>query len=116
MSMQDKLIQIRDALTSVPGLLVYHYFTPSEAKAPYLVWKEENEDSSKYSDNHKTDQTSVGYIDLFTQTEFDPLFDAVQEALEGIDSLSWTWESTIYGDPQNEDDNLIHFTWSWRML
>ena len=67
------------------------------------------------ADNRKARQSIAGFVEYFTKTEFDPNFDLIQEYLDGFDSLSWTWEATQYGDPQNGNDDLIHHTWCWRM-
>lgn len=112
-AIQSRLRQLYTELAGVADC--YHYFAPSEAKAPYIVWAEDAEDTSFDADNHKVRQSIGGYVDLFTPLEFDDRFDSIQSVLDSFDGLSWSWESTQYGDPQNENDNLIHHTWSWRM-
>ncbi len=111
MTVQNRLKSFYEALCTVGDC--YHYFAPSSAKAPYIVWAEESEDSSFYADDHKQRQALSGYVDFYTQTEFDDKFDQIQTVLEA--HTLWTWDSTQYGDPTRGDDNLIHHTWSWRM-
>lgn len=113
MSLQSRLQDLYTELAKLGDC--YHYFAPSEATAPYIVWAEESEDDSFDADNHKVRQALSGYVDYFTKTEFDATFDAIQSALDSFEGLSWTWEATQYGDPTQDDDNLIHSTWSWRM-
>lgn len=113
MSMQNRLQTLYTELAKVCNC--WHYFAPSSASAPYIVWNEDSEDISFEADNHKVRQAVSGYVDYFTKTEFDSNFDAIQEALDGIEGCSWSWDSTQYGDPTRDDDNLIHHTWSWRM-
>lgn len=113
MSIQNKIKAISDALKEISGLKVYHYFAPSRAQLPYCVWYEDGEASSLESDNHKAEQAIEGYVDYFTKTEFDATFDSIQTALNGIENCSWTYDSTIYGDPARDDNNTIHHTWTW---
>lgn len=112
---QSKLTNLYSALTSIEGLKVYHYFAPSSEAVPYCVWYEDGESSSLEANDHKAEQAISGYVDYFTKTEFDTMFDAIQNALNGIEHCAWTFESTIYGDPTQENDNTIHYTWSWRL-
>lgn len=93
----------------------FHYFAPSSTPAPYIVWNEDSEDEPFNADNTKARQSISGFVEYFTGSEFDGNIDDIQDFLNGFDSLSWTWEATQYGDPTNGDDNLIHYTWSWRM-
>lgn len=112
---QNKLANIYTALTSIEGLKVFHFFAPSSEAVPYCVWYESGEDSSLGADDHKAEQAISGYVDYYTKTEFDTMFDAIQNALNGIENCAWTFEATIYGDPSSEDNNTVHYTWSWRL-
>lgn len=114
MSFQLRIKELKDALVELTDAC-YHYYAPSSVQAPYIVWNEDSEDNSFLADNHKQRQAISGFVEYFTQEEFDPLFDSIQSTLDGIEGLSWTWEATLYGDPTRDDDNLIHHTWSWRM-
>lgn len=114
MSVQNRMKELRDELVKLTTAC-YHYFAPSSVQAPFIVWYEESEDNSFQADNHKVRQAVSGFVEYFTPTEFDPRFDSIQSTLDGIEGLSWTWETTQYGDPTRDDDNLIHHTWSWRM-
>lgn len=112
--LQTRLKQLYEGLSEITPNC-FHYYAPSDASVPYIVWNEDSEDESFDADNKKVRQSVSGYVDYFTSTEFDPNFDAIQSFLNGFESLSWTWDSTQYGDPTNDDDNLIHHTWSWRL-
>lgn len=113
MSLQSRLQDLYTELSGVCGC--YHYFAPSSAQPPYIVWAEDAEDTSFDADNRKVRQAVSGYVDYFTKTEFDQNFDRIQSTLDGFEGLSWSWDATQYGDPTRDDDNLIHHTWSWRM-
>lgn len=112
--LQTRLKQLYEGLSEITSSC-YHYYAPSNASVPYIVWNEDSEDEAFDADNKKVRQSVSGYVEYFTQTEFDPNFDAIQAFLNGFESLSWTWESTQYGDPTNDNDDLIHHTWSWRL-
>lgn len=112
LTIQSKLQSVKNALLAVSDR-VYHYTAPTNAKVPYIVWYEESEGGSLEANNHKAEQAVYGWVELFTQTEFDPLFDSVQNALNSVEGLAWTWNDTSYGDPARDDDKVIHSSWSW---
>lgn len=111
MNSQDKLLKIEEALTSIQGLRVYHYLRP-QLKAPFCVWQEDSESGSLESDNHKGEQAIGGTIDYFTQTEYDEMIDAIQDALNTIDGCGWGLNSVQYED----DTELIHYEWYWNII
>lgn len=110
-ALQTKLISLRDALVSVFSA-TYHYQRPARCPAPFAIWKEDHEDMSLETDNHKAEQGIAGYLDYFTLTEFDPVVDAFQSCLNGLDDVSyWNLDSV---DKEGET-GLIHYRWSWRV-
>ena len=104
--MQEKLSKIKDALTSIENLKVYHYWRP-RLQAPYLIWAEEGEGDSLWTSNHLQEQVIKGTVDYFTKTELDPIVDTIQEKLNGVESLGWNLEAVQYED----ETNLIHYSW-----
>lgn len=116
--MKTKIQKIQTALTQIqnPNLSVYHYFSPSRKQLPYAVWYEEGENTSLETGNHKSEQAVQGFVHYFTQTEFDPMFDSIQEALNGIENCTWDYDSTAYGDPAGDNNNVIHHMWTWRVF
>lgn len=111
-SLQTKLKSIRDALntTSAQGS-VYHYTRPAKTKPPYVIWAEDGENDSAEYDNHKAEQQIHGTIDCYTLTEFDPLADEIQNALNSID-VGWGLLSVQYED----ETNLIHYEWEFNAV
>lgn len=110
-ALQDKLKAVQEAFVAVLPA-TYHYERPPRTSAPYAIWKEDTEDMSIEADNHKTEQAIVGYLDYFTQKEFDPVVDAFQEALNSLSECQyWRLESVDFED----ETRLIHFRWSWRV-
>lgn len=110
MSFQTKLQKIADALTSINGLQVYHYWRFG-ADAPYCIWEEDGE-SGLEADNHKAEQAITGAVHYFTLTEYDSNLDAIQDAMRATENLYWRYDGADY----EEDTNLIHHSWRWKIL
>lgn len=111
MFIQNDLKKIASVLVAIcPN--TFHYTAPSNVTTPYVVWSESGENIAVHSDNKKEGQSISGYIDLFTLTEFEPLFDEIQTALNNLENLGFEYENTMRGDVIG-DDNLIHHTWSF---
>lgn len=109
--MISQLIKIRDALTTVEGLKVYHYWRP-KLNAPYCIWAEDGEGESLHTGNHKTEQVITGTVDYFTKTDFDETVDLIQNALNSLENCGWELSSVQYED----ETNLIHFEWSFEIV
>lgn len=107
-ALQNKLRQMGEAFAAVTPNSC-HYFRPVTA-FPALIWAEDGEADSFNADNHKACQNITGTVDLFTKTEFDPLLDDVQAALEGL-GVAWRLESVQYED----ETNAIHYEWTWEV-
>ena len=106
MSLQSKLRQLGEAFAAVTPTC-YHYWRPVK-KVPCIIWAESGEDNSFSADNRKQEQTIIGSVDLYTKTEFDPLLDDVQTALEAL-GIPWILSSVQYED----ETKMIHYTWDW---
>lgn len=104
--LQDKLKQLGEAFAGITQNS-HHYWRPVK-DVPCLIWAEDGEDRSFHAGNKKAEQRIVGTVDLFTKTEFDPLADSVQTALNDL-GVTWRLESVQYED----DTNLIHYEWRW---
>lgn len=107
MSMQTKLKKIKDVLTAINGLEVGHYEYSGDSET-YCVWAEDMESSAVSGDNWKNEQAIQGTIDLYTKTEFDPLVDSIQSALNAA-RISFYLNSVEYED----ETELIHYEWVW---
>ena len=106
-SLQTKLSRVRDALVGVTEQC-YHFRRPGNVTKNYLVWAEDSEDDSFNADTRKAEQQIHGTIDYFTQIEFDPLVDAVQDALNDA-FIGFRLKSVDYED----DTKLIHYEWEF---
>lgn len=106
MSRQALLEQITDALNSIEGLPVYHYYKPSEVKDRYCIWAEDSEATSLKANNIKLSQQIQGTIDLFSKQEYDPAVDSIQEVLNAS-QIGFYQNSIQYED----ETGLIHWEW-----
>ena len=103
------LLELADILVTV-GVPVNHY---NAIKKPdkYIVWAEDNQADSLYSDDAMQEQVLQGTIDYFTKTEFDTNFDKIQQAL--IDNeISFRLNSVQYED----DTKFIHHEWVFNVV
>lgn len=110
-SLQDNLKGLRDTLKTIsePGK-VFHYAKPKWVKPPWVVWQEDGENASFHPDNRKGEQQVHGTIDCYTQTEYDPLLDEVQGALDAA-GIGWSLLSVQYED----ETRLIHYEWEFNI-
>ena len=106
MSLASKAQKVRDALQSVEGLKSYHLHKPASVTAPYCVWQEDTEGQSHHSDNTKGEQALQLTADYFTQIEYDPTADLIQEAFNEA-GIAWRLESFQYED----NTKLSHYEW-----
>lgn len=109
-SLTNNLKKIRDILnsTSAKGR-IYHYTKPKKDLKSWVVWQEDGEDMSHDADNHKINQQIQGSIDLYTKTEYDPLIDEIQEALDAAENVGWRLSMVDYED----ETALIHYQWEF---
>lgn len=108
--MMLQLKRIRDSLAAIEGLKVYHYWHP-RLEPPFCIWQEEGEADSLWASNQKKEQVITGTIDYYTLTEFDPMVDKIQNAMNEIEVFGWTLSSVDYED----ETMLIHYSWDWEI-
>jgi hypothetical protein len=106
-SINQLLRDFNSEITEIDDLKVYHYEAEDLADAPYAVWIEQSEDDAFHSDNKKDEQVIPIIIDFYTQEEFDPFIDEIQECLNGIENASWRLSAVDYEDTTK----LIHYQW-----
>lgn len=109
--MMSKLNKVKDALTSIENLTVYHYWHP-RLSAPFCIWAEDGEGDSLWTSNHMQEQVISGAIDYYTLTEMDPMVDSIQEALNQVEGLGWNLAAVLY----EEETNLIHYSWDFQVI
>lgn len=92
------------------GSPVFHYSASGQA-GNYIVWAEDGEGASSHADGQKTTQVILGTIDYFTKTEFDPVVQQIQEALNIPEGLAWSLNSVQH----EKDTGYIHYEWIWEV-
>lgn len=88
----------------------YHYARPNNVSIPYAVWAEDSESGSFEADNRKAEQMISGSMNYFTEQEYDPVIDALQDCLDAVRAV-WNLESVQY-EPET---GLIHYEWRWEI-
>lgn len=107
-SLRDFGLALRN-LGSSASYNVYHYWRPM-MQTPFIVWTEEGEAEGFHSDNRKSEVIMDITIDVYTQTEFDPLLDEVFNFLNGA-SIPFSIDSVEF----EEDTRVIHYSFSCEM-
>lgn len=102
----SKAQKIRDALKGIESLKCYHMMKPASVKVPYCVWQEDSEGRSQHGNNSKIEQVLEVTVDYFTQTEYDPMADSIQGALDSS-GIAWRLNSFQF----EEATNLMHYEW-----
>lgn len=90
---------------------MYHYARPAKLPPSFIVWQEAGEAGSFSSGNKKDGQQVTGTIDCFTQEEYDPLLDEVQDALNRAENVGWALISVQYED----GTDMIHYEWEFNI-
>lgn len=107
-SLSSKLMQVRDALTSIEGVNVYHYRRPPH-QPDGIVWAETNDEGTYlYADNTLYEQVVIGIITYWASEEYDPIVDAIQEALNN-GHIGWTLRAVDYED----ETARIYYEWQF---
>lgn len=110
-TVESKLRKVADALVAIDDLTVYHYYRFNK-QLPYCIWEEITEADAFEGDNHKGEQAIEGAVHYFTKTEFDPMVDNIQGALDTAECFAWRYESVQY----EEDTNTIHHEWRFVVM
>ncbi len=103
------LADLRDLLLGVTPD-VFHYFATKKPDK-YIVWAEDGQGDSVYSDESMDDRAIQGTIDYFTKTEFDHNVELIQSKLTEAE-ISWRLNSVQY----EEDTGYIHYEWIWELV
>lgn len=108
MTLNEKLKKIRDILNEL-DIDVSHYESLNK-ESEYIVWAESGESNSLSADDRKVEQSIVGTIDLYTQTEYNKIVDELQDKLNE-NKISFVLNSVQYED----ETKLIHYEWEFEI-
>lgn len=109
-NLTSKLKKFRNALNTIDFDRIYHYDAGDCESKRYIVWQEEGEGESNYTNNRLDNQVIQGSVDLYVVDEFDELIDKIQEALDK-DSIAFTLLAVQY----ETSTGFIHYTWQWEV-
>ena len=107
-----KLKILRDALVGISDKVTVSHYWRANLKAPFIIWQEDGEDNSLTANNRKVEQGIYGVVDFYTKKEYDPVFDAIQKALNDLEDFTFRYEAT----EREDETGLIHHSWEWRLL
>lgn len=103
------LNRLKEALVSI-WERVYRYSAEPNTPAPYIVWGEDS-GLSLEADNIHSERGFRGTVDLYTQTEDDPLTASIPEVFESI-GASYYLSSVQFED----ETGLIHYEWIFEVV
>ncbi|WP_297238132.1 hypothetical protein [uncultured Faecalicoccus sp.] len=109
-NLTSKLKKFRNALNNIDFDHIYHYDAGDCESKRYIVWQEEGEGESNYTNNRLDNQVIQGSVDLYVVDEFDELIDKIQESLDK-DSIAFTLLAVQY----ETSTGFIHYTWQWEV-
>ena len=104
MTLPDVTI-IKNLLVRLSGSAVYHGWG-FQAAGDYFIWAEEGEGDSVTAGNRKEEMALSLTIDLFSQDEYCPLVEKLQNALNECERATWEILSV-----QHEEDGWHHWEW-----
>ena len=111
MSIQASLREFGTALRSLEGQYnVYHYWRPQMA-TPFIVWAETGEADALHGDNRKGEVLMSISVDVYTQTEFDELLDAVFNFFNGRE-IPFELSAVEF----EEDTKVVHYSFTCEMV
>lgn len=111
-TLTQKLKTVRDALTGITDAKVYHYRRPPSLSGA-IIWSEESDDGVVlYGDNSVYEQVIKGRIAYWTGTEYDPMVDSIQAALNAEKKIGWQLSAVEYDDEQD----LIYHEWTFEVI
>lgn len=87
---------------------IWHYRRPAGQGFPFGIWQEYSESDSEHASNRKKAQPVLIYLDWYTQREFDPIIDRIQNVLNEAPGIAFELSDVQY----EEDTNVIHYSWN----
>lgn len=89
---------------------VHHLDSPKGAEPPYIVWAEDGEADSIWSNNKKRHRVDEGTIDYFTTTEYDATVELIEQTLSDA-GVSNKINSIQY----DKNTRTMHYEWVWQI-
>ena len=103
------LVDVKNVFEPILPDAVFH-FEAFNKPNQYIIWAEDGQAGASFADDTMQEQVIEGTVDLYTKIDFDPLFDAIQRAMNKS-GMSWYLNSTQY----EEKTKYIHYEWVWQV-
>jgi hypothetical protein len=107
LNLNEKLRYFAEVLSNTTDR-AWHYVKPERERFPYAIWTEYSEEGSLPANNRKKYQPVAILLDYFTQTEFDPEIDRIQDALNSAGRIQFELTDIQY----EEETAVIHYSWT----
>lgn len=106
------LLTVETTLKALPGMAELVFYAESHKKTgKYIVWAEDGQDGDSFvADNVAALQTITGTVDLYTQTEHDPMVSRIQKAMTES-QIDWELNSVQH----ETETGYHHYEWVWSM-
>ena len=108
MTLQNRLKKFAQIMAALP--VSVSHFHRGKMAPPFVVWQEEGEGDSLLAENARAEFAIAGSLDYFTQTEYDPVVEQIDQLLEQSTD-SWMLVTVLY----EEETKLIHYSWDWEI-
>lgn len=107
LNLNKSLMYFKTVILQATGR-VWHYKRPKNEKFPFAVWTEFSEENSSHANNQKKVQPVLIGLDYYTQKEFDPVIDRIQNTLNDAEGISFELTDIQY----EEETEVIHYSWN----
>lgn len=97
---------LRTISVNSAGYEVYHYWRPLK-QMPCIVWRETGRSNDLHADNTKAEKLVEVDVDVYTNTEFDPLLDAVESFFESSE-IAYSLNDVDF----DNDARVIHYSYT----
>lgn len=101
--------KLEEALVAVSSK-THRKFPPEKEEMPYIIWDHDGQNGGLYGDGKVTKQILEGTIDLFTETEDDPMFNQIQQSLNAA-GIAFRYNST----QSDAATGVSHHEWVWNI-
>ena len=111
LKLNDTLRYFKNVINTASDRM-WHYERPHGEKFPWGVWTEYSEEGSAHANNRKQVQPVMIILDYFTQQEFDPVIDKIQNTLNEAPGITFDLSDILW----DEDTKSIHYSWNVEVI
>lgn|GEM_PF-1169869 len=110
----EQLKNLKKELVSIGqshNIKVCHFFNDNP-KGNFIVWSEDDT-TRAFGDGLAVQKAVQGTVDYFTKTEYDPVVDEIDDALQGVDLAFLDGGPTI---DYETTTGYIHYQWIFEVM